>query len=145
MLFRSEKDLKEGRILEEEKSYKSKLELPKEYLPAGWDSAEKVKRNYNSTISVEERNKSFSEVENVLTKEEAEKEANRCLQCECKLCMKECIMLNDYTDCPKTLFKEYLEKGYEHLDAKIAYSCNMCDQCTLKCPKEFEIKKYLVE
>ncbi len=139
--FLNEKDLKEGRILEEEKSYKSKLELPKEYLPAGWDSAEKIKRNYNSTISVEERNKSFSEVENVLTKEEAEKEANRCLQCECKLCMKECIMLNDYTDCPKTLFKEYLEKGYEHLDAKIAYSCNMCDQCTLKCPKEFEIKK----
>ena len=138
--FLEGKDLLEGRAIENEGGYKSKLYLPTEYLPEGWDAAEKVERMSPNTTDGNERIKDFSEVELVFTKEQALKEANRCLQCECKLCMKECIMLNDYTDCPKTLFKEYLEKGCEEMDAKIAYSCNMCDQCTLKCPKDFEIK-----
>ena len=62
------------------------------------------------------RNKNFEEVALGYTKEEAEKEAERCRQCECRLCMKECIMLNEFTDCPKTLFKEYLENGYNNMD-----------------------------
>lgn len=83
---------------------------------------------------------SFDEVALGYTKEEAQKEADRCRQCECRLCMKECIMLNEFTDCPKTLFKEYLEKGYENMDKMIAYSCNECKQCTLKCPKELDLR-----
>lgn len=138
--FLNGKDLKEGRELEKEASYKTKLYLPKEYLPEGWDSAEKVKRVAQNTLDPMERIKGFEEVEKVFTKEQAEKEANRCLQCTCRLCMKECIMLNDYTDCPKDLFKEFLEKGWENMDPKITYSCNMCQQCTLKCPKDFELK-----
>lgn len=132
--------LDEGRSIENEGGYKTKLYLPTEYLPEGWDSAEKVERKVQNSLPGNERVKNFSEVELVFTKEQAIKEASRCLQCQCKLCMKECIMLNDYTDCPKTLFKEYLEKGNENMDPKIAYSCNMCDQCTIKCPKDFDIK-----
>lgn len=138
--FLNNQDLHEGRTLETEGGYKSKLYLPQEYLPEGWDKAEKRERVVQNALPAKERIKSFDEVELVFTKEQALKESNRCLQCECKMCMKECIMLNDYTDCPKTLFRDYLEKGCEEMDAKIAYSCNMCDQCTLKCPKEFEIK-----
>lgn len=138
--FLNGKNLEEGRTIESEGGYKTKLYLPTEYLPEGWDAAEKAERVVPGTTDGNERVKNFSEVERVFTKEEATKEASRCLQCECKLCMKECIMLNDYTDCPKTLFKEYIEKGCEEMDAKIAYSCNMCDQCTLKCPKDFDIK-----
>lgn len=48
--------------------------------------------------------------------------------------------MNDFTDCPKNLFKEYMEKGFENVDPKIAYSCNVCHQCTLKCPKDFDMK-----
>lgn len=138
--FLKNEDLEIGRNLSEEGGSPSKLYLPKEYLPEGWDTAEKVERMIPSVKDGIERIKNFSEVEMVFTPEQALKEANRCLQCECKLCMKECIMLNDYTDCPKTLFEDYLEKGCEEMDAKIAYSCNMCDQCTLKCPQEFDIK-----
>ncbi|MCY6355775.1 4Fe-4S dicluster domain-containing protein [Clostridium sp. ZS2-4] len=58
--------------------------------------------------------------------------------CECKLCMKECEMLNDFCKCPKSLFKNLLETG--EIDAIIPYSCNMCSQCTLVCPKKLEIK-----
>lgn len=129
--FLNGKDLKEGRSLEAEGGYQTKLYLPTEYLPEGWNSFGKNERVIPKIVNGE--NLGF-------TKEEAIKEANRCLKCECKLCMKECSMLNDYTDCPKTLFTEYAEKGYENVDPEIAYSCNMCNQCTLKCPKSLDLK-----
>ncbi|QXM06440.1 FAD-dependent oxidoreductase [Crassaminicella indica] len=133
--FLNEEDLKIGRSMDEEDSYKTKLNVPLD-----WDTIEKVERKKMKEIDPAERIKSFDEVSLGFTKEEAEKEASRCLQCECKLCMKECLMLRQFTDCPKTLFKEYLEKGYENMDPMIAYSCNQCSQCTIKCPNDFEIK-----
>ena len=54
-------------------------------------------------------------------------------------------MLREYTECPKNLFKEYLEKGYENMDKMIAYSCNQCSQCTIVCPKNFNIKDNFIE
>lgn len=138
--FLKNQDLKAGRDISKEGTYITKLYLPTEYLPEGWDTVEKRKRVVPQTIDNEARKKNFDEVEKVFTKEEAEIEANRCLQCQCRLCMKECIMLNEYTKCPKALFTEYLEKGIDEMEAKIAYSCNMCHQCTLKCPKDFDIK-----
>jgi len=137
--FLREKDIKADRDVEAEESYESKLFLPTEYLPDNWDLAEKRKQIHSSiqdsTICIT----NFNEVDQVYTKEEAEKEANRCLQCECKLCMKECLMLSKYTSCPKTLFKEYLDKGYANLEPKIAFSCHDCTQCTLRCPHDFDI------
>lgn len=133
--FLSGIDLKEGRSMEEEFSYKTKLDVP-----VDWDNIEKVERKEINELDPEKRKKSFDEVSLGFTKEQAEKEASRCLQCECKLCMKECLMLRDFTDCPKTLFKEYLENGYKNMDPMIAYSCNQCSQCTIKCPNDFDIK-----
>ena len=138
--FLKGKDLKDGRSLEAEGPYETKLNLPTEYLPEGWDAAEKTRRANVNEMDAAERIKSFREVEATYTKEQAEGEANRCLQCTCKLCMTECLMLNDFTECPKHLFEEYLEKGYSAMDPKIAYSCNACSQCTLKCPKDFDMK-----
>jgi heterodisulfide reductase subunit C len=45
-------------------------------------------------------------------------------------------MLNDFTLYPGSLFKEFLENG--NIEPLVAYSCNMCDQCTLVCPREFK-------
>jgi len=45
-------------------------------------------------------------------------------------------MLGDFTLYPGALFKKFLEDG--DLEPIVAYSCNMCDQCTLVCPKEFK-------
>jgi len=84
-----------------------------------------------------ERIKGFQEVDLGFTEEMALKEASRCLQCECRLCMKECLMLNDFCECPKDLFKEILETG--RINPLVPYSCNMCNQCTLQCPKEFRL------
>lgn len=132
-------DLKKGRIVEDEESYETKLFLPREYLPKNWDLKEKLKRIQPFVQDEKIRIKNFDEVEKVFTQEEALKEANRCLQCECKLCMKECLMLSKYTSCPKTLFQEYLDKGYANLEPKIAFSCHDCTQCTLRCPHDFDI------
>ena len=127
-------DLRSGRELKDTWTYETKLQMP-----VDWDAITGQREDMQE-LNPKKRIHSFDEVALGYTKEEAEREAARCRQCECKLCMKECIMLNDYTECPKSLFKKYLEEGYENLDHMIAYSCNECSQCTLKCPKEFNMK-----
>lgn len=127
-------DLRSGRELKDTWTYETKLQMP-----VDWDAITSQREDMQE-LNPKKRICSFDEVALGYTKEEAEREAARCRQCECKLCMKECIMLNDYTECPKSLFKKYLEEGYENLDHMIAYSCNECSQCTLKCPKEFNMK-----
>ena len=72
------------------------------------------------------------------TKKKMEQVASVCIRC--RRCMKECIMLNRFAQNPKVLFAEYLEKGPENMDRSIAYSCNECSQCTLKCPKGLNLK-----
>ena len=132
--FLNGESLTEGRELKDTWTYETKLDMPTD-----WSKIE-GKREDMAELDPKERIHSFDEVALGYTKEEAEKEADRCRQCECKLCMKECIMLNDYTECPKALFRDYLEKGINNMDKMIAYSCNECSQCTLKCPKEFDLK-----
>ena len=126
-------DLREGRELKDTWTYETKLDMPTDWSQVSGSRADMP------TIPVADRRKNFNEVATGFTTEQALEEAPRCRQCECKLCMKECIMLNDYTECPKTLFKKYLETG--EIDRKIAYSCNECSQCTLKCPKSFDLRE----
>lgn len=126
--------LTEGRELNDTWGYDTKLDMPTDW------SQVNGSRVSVPEIPVTERLRNFNEVELGFTKEQAEEEAGRCRRCECKLCMKECIMLNDFTDCPKALFRDYLEKGPSEMDRMIAYSCNECSQCTLKCPKSLDLK-----
>ncbi|MGL5085753.1 MAG: FAD-dependent oxidoreductase [Clostridium sp.] len=131
--FLENKDLVEGRSFDDTASFKTKLDMP-----TNWEEIS-GKREDMEELDAKERVKTFEEVALGYTKEEADKESDRCRQCVCKKCMSECIMLNDYTDCPKTLFKKYLEKGYENVEKMAAFSCNECNQCTLVCPKELEL------
>lgn len=126
--------LTEGRTLEDSWGYDTKLDMPTD-----WTEISGIRQDMDE-LDPKKRIHSFEEVALGYTEEEARKEADRCRQCECKLCMKECIMLNDFTDCPKALFRDYLEKGSENMDRMIAYSCNECSQCTLKCPKSLDLR-----
>lgn len=128
-----EEDLTKDRKLSDTSSYRTKLDIPTD-----WSKIEGQRCSENF-IDVKDRYKNFTEVNKGYTEEQAMAEANRCRQCQCRKCMKECIMLNDYTDCPKTLFKRYLEEGYDKVDKMIAFSCNQCNQCTLVCPKDFRL------
>lgn len=136
--FLSNQSLTEGRQLEDTSSYETKLKRE-----VDWSNV-KERRYTMAQLDKSKRAKSFDEVALGYTKEEALKEANRCRQCECKLCMQECMMMKEYTDCPKTLFKKYLEEGYENVDKMIAFSCNDCSQCTIKCPKDLNLRENFV-
>lgn len=130
--------LTEGRELKDTWTYETKLDIPTDW------SEIPERRMDMQELDPKERIRSFDEVALGYTKEEAQKEADRCRQCACRMCMKECIMLNDYTDCPKTLLKQYLDNGLEGMDRMIAYSCNECSQCTLQCPKSFDLKSNFI-
>ncbi len=133
------KDLLDGRKIEDTKSYDTKL-----VREINWEEINERRLDINE-LDPKERIKSFVEVSTGYTKEQAQYEADRCRQCECRLCMKECMMLKNFTSCPKELFRNYLEKGYQEMDKMIAFSCNECSQCTIKCPKDLDLKSNFIE
>jgi len=123
-------DLSERRDFESEYDFISELDIP---LPKDITD---LPRKHTKLLLASERIKSFVECDLGFDDETAAEESSRCLKCECKECMKECIMLNDFTLYPGALFRKFLKDG--DMEPIIAYSCNMCDQCTLVCPKEFK-------
>jgi len=128
--FLTGQDLSKGRDFENEWSFESKLELP---LPEGTAD---LPRRTQRMLPADTRKQSFVECCLGFWPEDAKAEANRCLECECKGCMSECIMLNEFTPFPGELFEEFLRTG--KVEPLMVYSCNMCDQCTLVCPKDFK-------
>lgn len=124
------------RDFRQEYTYESRLDIP---LPKG---ALDVPRLHGELRDAEERKRDFKQVDFGFSAEQVKAESSRCLKCECKLCMKECIMMNDFGDCPKTLFKDFIET--EDMDPKLAYSCNACDQCTVVCPKDYLMKDIFI-
>ena len=76
-------------------------------------------------------------------KEKMEEIIDGCLECKTKPCMTNCIMLNEFGEDPKSIFKECLEKN--EMPDSMVYSCNMCNQCTIACPKNYRIQDIFVE
>lgn len=136
--FLNKVDLKENRSNNTTSSYATTLRTT-----VDWSQ-------YNTRVDMKvldpkTRIHSFDEVDLGYSKDEISNETNRCKQCECRLCMKECFMLKDFTDSPKTLFTKYLKDGYENMDKMIAFSCNDCNQCTIKCPKSLKLNSPLID
>jgi len=131
--FLAGQDLSEGRDFASEYDYKTELDIP---LP---DDVSDVPRKHTRMLESAERVKSSVECDLGFDDATAMEESSRCLKCECKKCMTECIMLGDFTLYPGALFKKFLEDG--DIEPIVAYSCNMCDQCTLVCPKEFKFSE----
>ncbi|PYZ91674.1 oxidoreductase [Salipaludibacillus keqinensis] len=125
------RDLNKARHIKKELSYKTRLDVP---LPKGTVNLPRTSGNHREA---RERKRDFLPYDLGYTEEQAKKEASRCIQCECKLCMTECIMLNDFTECPQDLFSEFIDKG--EIDPVIPYSCNMCGGCTHVCPNDYQI------
>jgi glutamate synthase (NADPH/NADH) small chain len=124
------RDLREGRNFEREWGHETQLDVP---LPEGVEDLPRLTPSMRDPMT---RRRSFEECEERFTESLARAEASRCLDCECKLCVKQCLMLQQYSGgCPKDLFSAYLDTG--DMDPLIPYSCNMCKQCTLVCPQEF--------
>jgi len=90
-----------------------------------------------SALPVEQRKGNFREVELGLTQEQARQEAERCLYCECKLCVKDCEFLKQYCQTPKELAQKFKE-GYFREQPVVPYSCNLCELCGKLCPEELQ-------
>ena len=131
--FLADRELTDGRDFEQEYSYDTRLNVP---LPDGTENAPRL---HGELRDADERRRDFKPVDFGFSAEQVAQEANRCLQCSCKLCMKECVMMNDFGDCPKQLFSDFIET--QSMDPLLAYSCNACDQCTIACPKDFPMKE----
>ena len=93
------------------------------------------KRVSKPTLSVSQRKENFQEVELGFSKEEAKEEAERCLDCECKLCVKGCQFLELYCQTPKELAEKF-KAGYFRENPLIPYSCNLCELCKKLCPED---------
>jgi Fe-S oxidoreductase len=87
------------------------------------------------TLPPEQRKGNFCEVELGLTQEQAREEAERCLSCECKLCIKDCEFLRLYCQTPKELAEKF-KAGYFREKPVVPYSCNLCELCGKLCPEE---------
>lgn len=132
--FLKGKDLKENRDFEEEGSFETKLNLPLE------EGVENLPRLQGEMLDPQKRKTTFNECDSGFDDIKAIDEASRCLKCECKKCLPECIMLTEYCEYPGDLFQKFLDTG--DFEPLVAYSCNMCSQCTIVCPEEFEFSKF---
>ena len=131
--FLAGRDLSAGRDFEQEYSFRSRLDIP---LPK---ATKDIPRLHGKLRDPDIRKRDFEQVDLGYSAEQIKQESYRCLECECKLCMKECIMMNDFGDCPKQIFSDFI--GNKSMDPLLAYSCNACDQCTIACPKSYPMKE----
>lgn len=139
--FRGE-DIAAGREMED--VWESKLAVSVEEIP----TAERVAV---PALPPEERRGNFAEVKQGYTEAQAQREAERCLQCECKLCVKDCEVLKMYCTSPKELAQKF-QRGYHQEKPEIPYSCTECELCHVVCPNELcsgemflELRKQLVK
>jgi len=75
------------------------------------------------------------------TEEEAMREAARCMQCDCTVCMDSCEMLGSFRKAPKRIAAEvYTDTQASSTFSsrsitRQTYSCNMCRHCESVCPE----------
>ena len=82
-----------------------------------------------------QRKGDFQEVELGFGEAEAGEEAGRCLECGCRLCVKDCQFLEMYCQTPGEL-AERLKAGFYRESPLVPYSCNLCELCQRLCPEE---------
>ncbi len=133
----AECDLKENRDFQHEWAYETKLDVP---LPEGTSDLPRIHKNLRP---VAERIKDFDAIDLGLTEQDALQEASRCLQCECRLCVKECAMLQQLNRCPQEICSALLTECA--LDTGTAYSCNDCNTCSAVCPQKLSVKEIFME
>ncbi len=76
----------------------------------------------------------------IYTKDEAKKEAARCLQCDCSSCLSICEHMRKYKKKPNKYATEvYMDSQVRppittHSATKAVYACNLCERCKNACP-----------
>jgi len=83
------------------------------------------------------------------SKQEAQKEAERCIPCQCLECVKVCQYLEDYGSYPKRYVRqiynnECIVMGVRNLN-KMVNSCALCGLCTAVCPEKFSMADVILD
>ena len=77
------------------------------------------------------------------TREEAQREAARCIRCHCEECLKSCAYLAHYKKHPGLLAREIYNNTQiimgDHPLNKAMNACALCGQCTVVCPNGFDM------
>lgn len=77
------------------------------------------------------------------TREEAIREAGRCLQCQCLECVKACEYLARFGSYPRRYVREVYNNESivmgMHLANKLINSCSLCGLCQVICPNDFHM------
>ena len=79
------------------------------------------------------------------SREQAEKEAARCISCHCEECLKSCAYLKHYKKHPGLLAREIYNNTQiimgDHQLNKPMNACSLCGQCTAVCPNGFDMAR----
>lgn len=95
-------------------------------------------------LPLDQRKRNFQEVDLGLGKREAIEEAERCLACECKVCVENCEFLKKFCGTPKELAEKF-RGGYFREKPQVPYSCNLCNLCERLCPEDLNVGKMCLE
>ncbi|MGE4552922.1 MAG: pyridine nucleotide-disulfide oxidoreductase/dicluster-binding protein [Desulfovibrionaceae bacterium] len=84
-----------------------------------------------------------------LDAERAKAEAARCLQCECRICVRDCAYLEHYQGYPKVYARQIynnaaIVRGTRMANAMIN-SCMLCGLCAGLCPEDFDMGELCLE
>ncbi len=89
------------------------------------------------------------EADGVYTSDEAQREAGRCLRCECLECVKVCEYLHHFGSYPRRYAREIYNNAAivqgEHKANRLINSCMLCGLCTEVCPEDFSMTDLCLE
>lgn len=80
-----------------------------------------------------------------LTEAQARQEAERCLDCECSLCVDDCEFLSRHCGSPQELARTVKAGLDDEASLAMVYSCNLCSLCATVCPESLDIGALLAE
>lgn len=80
---------------------------------------------------------------------EARREAERCLQCQCLICVKECVLLQKYKGYPRVYARQMFNNAAIvmglHLANPLINGCTLCGQCEELCPENFSMAELCLQ
>ena len=86
------------------------------------------------------------------TKEEAAKEAGRCLRCRCEACVKHCDMMTYFQKFPKLIEQDVhitihpgTLDGNGTVATRLISTCNQCGLCAEVCPEDIDVGLFMRE
>ncbi len=71
-----------------------------------------------------------------MTEDEVRHEGERCLDCACDRCVRDCEFLANYCSSPRELARRVRDGIDDHLE--MIYSCNVCGLCATVCPVDLD-------